>query len=236
MQETDLIENLETVEAVAWKQLAVMVDDGSLSMTLELKEPDESVEGILPVRTKAAGVESALKDLVNRMKASEKAANFEFAFISFNDQVTERKDPTPVMSISTTDTFDPTANGTGGTAIHTGLLAAEEIVTEFFARHRGSELPVSAVVVLMSDGEEMHDPKLTAEIGARLREAANVSVAACLFATKGEPAHGDRLLESLVSESRLYQRVYNTEQLRGFFWDSVTATRPALPAAGETGA
>lgn len=209
----------------SWRQLAVLVNDGSLSMTWDFQEPDDSLEGVLPVRTKAAAVEGAIKDLLNRMKSGHKAANFSFAFVNFNERVTEERAPRDLIDISTTDSFDPTAQGTGGTLIHTGLEAAGRIVEDFLAQP--SDLPLSAVVVVMSDGEAA-DPEETLAMGERIKALPNTQIAACLFATKGKPAKGAQLLQALASEPRLYQTIYDAEQLRAFFHASVTSTAVAL--------
>jgi len=223
----------QPVTAPAWIQLGVMVNDGSGSMTLQSAEPDTSLEGVAPARTKAAAVDNALKDFIKRMKSSRKAGNFCLSFVSFNDRVTDQRNPEALPSVSSERSYDPTAHGTGGTAIHKGLDAAAEIVDDFMREAETTEIPVSVVVVLLSDGEERDDPVKTAEAAARLRELPNTMLAACLFATKDQPAHGEQLLEEIVSEPRLYQRVHNAEQLRKFFVASVSASHPALPAPGE---
>lgn len=216
------------VSAPAWIQLAVMVNDGSGSMTLPLAEPDASVEGYGSARTKGAGVDIASRSLLERMKQSRMKANFQFSFVSFNDDVTERRPPQPLVDVPLDRSYDPTSHGVGGTAIHRGLDAAAAIVEAFMRDAAGSEVPVSAVVCLMSDGEEMDDSVRTADVAARLRALPNTSLAACLFATHGQPPAGEPLLKSLVSEPRLYQRVYDTEELRKFFHASITATGTAL--------
>jgi uncharacterized protein YegL len=220
----------QPVAPPAFVQLAVMVNDGSGSMQLAFAAPDASLEGFAPASTKAAAVDAATRDLLARMKASASAANFWFSFVSFNDTVTDRRPPERLLQISTDRSYDPTAHGVGGTAIHSGLAAAASIVEEFMSQQATEETLASAVVVVMSDGEERDDPVKTAEAATRLREMANTQVAACLFATDGQASHGEPLLESIVSEPRLYQRVYNTEQLRAFFHASVTTAALALPA------
>lgn len=211
----------------AWRQLGVLVNDGSESMTWDLDEPDASLEG-MPARTKAAAVDVAVRELLNRMKTGRKATNFSFSFITFNDKVTEERPPQELLSISTTASYDPTANGTGGTAIATGLDAAGRIVEDFMRGDDGLDVPSSAVVVVLSDGED-GDQGRTMAVAQRLRELPNTVVAACLFATKGGSSSGARLLQGIVSEPRLYQTVYSAEQLREFFHASITTTVLALP-------
>jgi uncharacterized protein YegL len=211
----------------AWKQLAVIVSDGSESMTWDL-EPDRSLEAVAaaPVRKKAEGVDVATRDLLNRLKAGRKAANFYFAFVTFNDHVSERRPVKPLLEVSANDSFDPTAGGIGGTRIWTGIEAATELVQEFH-REEGQGIPVSAVVLVLSDGEDS-EPEKTVESANKLKETENTNLAACLFATKGATNEGEMkgasLLQTVVSEPRLYQTVFTAEQLRDFFHASVTMT------------
>jgi len=50
----------------------------------------------------------------------------------------------------------------------------------------------------------------------------NAQIAAAFFATKGDPSTGASFLQELASSANLYSTVYNAEQLRKFFHDSVT--------------
>jgi hypothetical protein len=220
------------VAAPSWIQLGVFVIDASSSMTWEFDEPDRSLEGVLPVRTKAQAVDCVLGEFVERMRSSRKAANFRFAFVSFHHQCSEVRAPQPVLEIPPTDSYEPTANGTGGTAIFTGLEAAEQIVARFIEENRDAEVPVSAVVAVLSDGEEGHDAARTLQAAERLRAIPNTLIAAGLFATKGQPPAGEELLQALASRPDLYQRVYEGEELRGFFEASMTQVPLGPQVAG----
>lgn len=215
----------------SWKQLGVLVMDGSVSMTWDLAEPDTSMESVLPARTKAAAVDIAVRDLLNRLAAGSKAANFHFGFVSFNDHVTSKRSPQELLSISTADNFDPTAAGTGGTEISTGLEAATQIV-ETFLRGGGDDVPVSAIVLVMSDGED-GSPAKTLAAAQRVKEIPNAQLAACLFATKGRAASGAQLLQSIVSAPHYYQTVFTAEQLRDFFHASMTMAAIAATSVGD---
>jgi hypothetical protein len=210
-----------------------MVNDGSGSMTLPFDKPDESIEGASASETKAAAVETAVKTLLEEMQKGRGPANFHFSFISFNNAVTEERAPQPLPAVSAQASYDPTRNGIGGTAIHRGLDAAAAVVEKFMAEHAASELPLSAVVTVMSDGEERDDVEMTRKSAARIREMRNTDVAACLFATKDQPAPGGELLDKIVSRPSLYKCVYNARELRGFFSESITKTRPGLPRGDE---
>jgi len=135
------------------------------------------------------------------------AANFQFAFVSFHHRCSKVRPPRPVLEIPPTDSCEPTANGTGGTAIFTGQEAAEEVVVRFMEDDRRAEVPISTVVAVLSDGEEGHDAARTVQVAARLRAIPNTLIATGLFATEGQPPVGDELLRSLASRPDLYQRV-----------------------------
>ena len=211
------------VAAPSWIQLGVFVIDASSSMTWEFDEPDGSLEGGLPLRTKAQAVDCVLGEFVERMRSSRKAANFQFAFVSFHHSCSEVRPPRPVLEIPPTDSYEPTANGTGGTAIFTGLEAAEQVIVRFLEEHHGAEVPISAVVALLSDGEEGHDAVRTLQVAERLRALPNTLIATGLFATAGQPPAGEELLQALASRPDLYTRVHEGEELRRFFQASITA-------------
>jgi hypothetical protein len=206
--------------APAWTQLGVAVIDGSLSMTWQFDEPDG--ESALPSRSKAQAVDSVLGAFISLMTDSRSAAAFKFGFISFNDSVTETRDPIAVLDVSPSASYDPTAPGTGGTAIYTGLEAAARMVEHFMSAEQTRDVPTSAVVALLSDGEEQSDPARTVEAAQRLRELPNTQIATGLFATKGQVPGGERLLQTIASAPNLYKRIYNADQLRSFFHDSMT--------------
>ena len=208
----------------AWIQLGVAVIDGSGSMGLPFAEQDGSLNGVLPVRTKAEVVDRVLRAFVNRMKSSRNAPNFRFAFVSFHHAVTEVRQPRDVVDIPATDSYDPTTHGTGGTAIYTGLEAAADLVETFMRVERGGELPTSAVVVVLSDGDEQTDATRTIAAAQRIRDTPNTLLASAFFATKGQAATGEQLLHAIASETRLYERVCTVQQLRAFFQASMTAT------------
>jgi uncharacterized protein YegL len=203
-----------------------MVNDGSGSMTLQYKADDEAPGQGGAAQTKAAAVDGALKGLLRDMKGGRSPENYHFAFVTFNSTVTDERPPTRLRDVSADVSYDPTDKGTGGTAIHRGLDAAYTIVDRYMREARASEVPVSAVVAVMSDGEERDNRAKTEESAARIRALPFTQLAACLFAARDEPADGGDLLESIVSNPELYARAYSASQLRAFFKKSVTATRP----------
>lgn len=205
-----------------WYQLGVMVMDGSGSMTLPYAEDEEVGLGGGAVRTKAQATDDALKAFVTRLKESHNASNFGLSFVFFNDQVTHQREPKLVEELDAGDSYNPTSHGIGGTAIHSGLDAAGAIIEKFMREGAAREVPLSAVVVLMSDGEDRADPGKTAEAAKRVKNLPSTKLTSCLFATKGQPAVGETLLQEVASAPQFYQRAYSTEQLRSFFMESLT--------------
>jgi uncharacterized protein YegL len=228
MDESKLDLSVQPVPSTAWIQQGVMVMDGSGSMTLPYADPEGPASGI----TKGAATERALRDLIKELGQSSLSVHFRLSFISFNDQVTDERQSEPVEEISLDRSYDPTTNGNGGTAIHRGLDAAISMVEGFVRDGASQEVPVSSVVILMSDGEEQDDAVRTAAVAAKLKELPGTRLAACLFATQGAPAYGEDLLQQIVSEPRLYQRVVDIKGLRKFFIETLEASS-ALPSGPQ---
>jgi hypothetical protein len=200
-------------------------NDGTGSMLLPVGE--EYRGGVQSgTATKAEAVDDALKALVSSMKHGPTAANYQFGFVSFNETVTESREPRELLAIPDGEAFDPTSAGIGRTAIYSGLEASVAFVEEFFRREQASELPLSAVVVVLSDGEENTDTARTLAAAKRLRAIPGTQVAAGLFVTEGQPPHGEPLLKELASRPTLYRRVHTGQELRKFFEESLTATAP----------
>jgi len=216
-----------------WYQLGVMVMDGSASMTLPYAGDEEVGLGGGTVRTKAEATDDALKAFVTRMQASHNAPNFGLSFVFFNDRVTHEREPKLVPELDSGASYNPTEHGTGGTAIHSGLDAAASIIEKFMREGAAHEVPLSAVVVLMSDGEERDDPEKTAASAARLKQLPKTKLTSCLFATQGQPAVGETLLQQIVSEPDFYKRAYSTDDLRSFFEDSLTTVGRELTGPVE---
>lgn len=212
------VEDLPSVEEPrAWAQLAIVVADGSESMRWEL-HPDTSVENST-AGCKADAVNIATRELVNRLAASDKKGNYDFAFVAFNDHVTDSRDPKKITEAG--GSFDPTANGIGGTSYAAGLEKAEQIARDYLAaQHQG--LPSGVVVLLLGDGQDNRDASAAKAAADRIKGMGNAQIAAAFFATKGDPSTGASFLQELASSANLYSTVYNAEQLRKFFHDSVT--------------
>jgi hypothetical protein len=76
-----------------WRELGVLVLDGSVSMTWDIEELKELGFG----GKKAAAVNMAVRDLLTRFKIGRKKNNFTFAVVKFHEYVTEEIPPIPVV-------------------------------------------------------------------------------------------------------------------------------------------
>lgn len=210
------------IETVAtWRQAGVIVADGSGSM-------HDQVSGGEFTGTKGEAVGLAVQGLLSRFQVSVKAPNFSFAGVSFDSAVRDQWGPVPATGVDLTRDYDPTRGAGGGTAIATGLEVAQAMVTRFLdARVDG--LPSSAVVLLLTDGEDS-DPEATRKVAARLTADPRVRLACAFLATKGAQQTGLGLLQSIASKptGQYCLSVYDPETLRKFWTASLTLA--ALPA------
>lgn len=212
-------EGHEPVAAPTKEQGIVLVVDGSGSMGDNVVEVGETLPG-MPPRSKAAAATVACSGVVSRLQASQKAGNFSIGYAAFNERVTVDRPMVPVLQIPSTDDFDPMQAGTGGTCVFEGLEAAHRQITTWRQSRQGT-LHVSNVVLVLGDGL-CSDPARTLAAAAKLKEIPDVTVAACLFTGRGEPAQGAQLLESIASAPKFYKTVYGAEQIREFFMASIT--------------
>lgn len=221
-REMPSIEGLEApVSPPAWRQLGVFVLDGSVSMTWEYDDGADAIS--LGPQTKATVVSTVVRELVNVLDVSRRRFHFAVGSVFFHETVAHEEPPCTVDQIPGSKSFDPTQHGTGGTSVGSGIDAAARMVSSFYSDEADLGVPLSAVVLVLSDGE-CSNPQGTIDAAKRLRELPNVVVASCYFATKGEGASaGPRLLQAVSSDpARYYQTVFNGAQLRDFFMASIT--------------
>ena len=224
---------LLTFDPVAWKQLGILVLDGSPSMTEGFADADDPNGNFS--RTKAAAVDAAVKQFLAMLAVSSKRANFSIATVSFNDRVTHERKPTRIGDINhVNESFDPTAHGAGGgTAIFAGMETAYEIAQKWLVESSGS-VPTSVVIAVLTDGE-CGDPTRTIQLAQRIKsEEPRIGIAAGMFATKGRGTPGTQLLQAIVTKPELYAVVYSAAQLRDWFNASITATVNSAQSAGSS--
>lgn len=224
--ELAIIDDVPVISA-SWRQLGVLVLDGSGSML----DPIESAAN----RSKAEEVNIAVRDMLTLFKVSRKAPNFSFALVTHHDRVTFEGPATPLVDIDDNGNFDPTANGTGGTLIACGLESAGRIARQYLDDD-STGLPSSVVILGMSDGE-CSDPARTKAAAAAIKADPRITIATAFFATKGGGSSaGPDLLKDISSDpATLYKTVYDAATLRKFFQNSMTvaASTAGLPAAAQ---
>jgi hypothetical protein len=217
------------VTSAAFAQLGILTLDGSGSML----DPVEPSQPGAAEQTKAEEVNIAVRELLTRFHGSRKAPNFYFALTTFHDRVTFEGPWTALVDIDDNGNYDPTANGTGGTLIASGLEAAERIADDFLA-NAPAGLPASVVILTMSDGE-CFEPARTIAVADRLKADSRKTIAAAFFATKGESGgSGPALLKKICSDPTMhYKTVYDAETLRKFFEASLTAAAAGAGAPSD---
>ena len=206
----------------AWYQLGVLVIDGSASMTEPYAEGHEMSLAGGSAPNKAEATDDATRKFIERMRSGRNAPNFGLAVVYFNQNVTHERPPMKMLDLDPGASYNPTTYGTGGTAIHTGLDAAARIIERFRQEGAALEVPLSQVVVVMSDGEENSDLGMVRAAADRIKALPETKLCSCLFATRGQGAPGEPLLQEIATGLQFYQRIYDTEALRKFFEASVT--------------
>lgn len=206
------------VTSAAFRQLGILVLDASGSM-LDQVEPTSKIPSN---RTKAEEVNVAVRDMLTLFKVSRKAPNFSFALVTFHDTVSFAGPVMSIVDIDDNGNFDPTASGTGGTFVGSGIEAAGRIAKDFLD-NGPSDLPSSVVILTMSDGECFH-PERTISIADDVKNDPRITIAAAYFSSKGGgTGDGPALLQAACSDpASLYKTVYDAATLRDFFQKSMT--------------
>lgn len=197
---------------VTWRQLGVLLLDGSISM----KDDVEGVEGF--VGSKATAVNSAVRELLGRFRISDNAQNFTIAVVKFHTEVSEEFPPTPALEVDLFGNYDPTSPKTGQTFIGAGLDRAGEICEQFFSDYSDDPtMPVTAIILLQTDGQCLQMER-TREIAQRLKQNPRIKLAGAYFATKNKAQEGKDFLQSICSHPTDYfTTAYDPETLRKFW-------------------
>ena len=218
------------VVPASWRQLGILVCDGSTSMLDPVSVGETGGAG-----SKAQAVALAVGGLFDRMKVGSKKENFHFAQVDFTTAVTGTWGPSPLVEVDAFAEFDPTRNGTGGTRLAAGLDKAGQIAREFLA-HDVDGLPASVVVLVLTDGE-CNTPPETVTTAQGLLSEPRITLACAYFATKGQPPAGLGLLQQICTQpaTTWCKTVYDGESLREFFHRSMTnpATQPTGSGSGS---
>lgn len=214
----DMILTDEMVVPPTFQQLGILVLDGSGSMS-------EQVEGNI---SKADAVNIATRDLLTRLIASKNKRDFSIGVITFDTTANVRLPITRVCddkggTVDDNADYNPMNGHGGGTNLAGALEEAEKMATQFLSQGP-SGMPLSVVVVVLSDGLSQTDPKTVAN---RIKQNERITLAATLFARSGDSSaevqHGQTQLLSIVSSPTLYKTTRDSETLRKFFIASVSS-------------
>jgi len=204
-----------------YRQLGLLVMDGSGSMTLDCRDGNQRI-------SKARAAELAAHDMLGRLCKSTNSVNFWLAAISFDITARTKLVPTPVLDIPKETDFNPLGNGWEGTQLESGLHAAEQMARAFLQDADDFD---SCVVILMSDGRDREDGKgginFAAQEARRAAEAiksiANTTLCVTYFDTDGRT---DPLAQQLLGELASpdsYKNTHDADELRDFFFTSLTS-------------
>ncbi len=179
--------------------------------------------------TKAQLVNSAVRDLFTRFKASRIKDNFSFAVVTFDGSA---KQHTPISSTDEIDDYadyDPMAAHGGGTDIAAGVSQAMQIAKAHLDAYEPGGPEHSAILLVMSDGMDQNasqtkslvDQIKSSELAGRITIATVLVGLASEASEEGAAEH----LRDLASNPVVYHRtVYNAAALRDFFIKSISAS------------
>lgn len=201
-------------------QYGILVLDGSGSMNGQA----------LNNMSKADGVQVAVRDVLERSKASSQRKNFRFAVVSFGSEGRVLMEPTAASDVDDNGNFDPRHPDATDTFIGSGLRVAHCLAEEFLAE-TGREVPASCVIVVLSDGRDREasgqGPAETLGIAEKIKRNPAITLCAAYFAEKGlsDPEAEDVLRRIASNPVTGYKTVYDAETLRAFFQASLSAGR-----------
>lgn len=204
-------------EPRTFHQLGVFVMDGSGSMSLP------APGGI----TRAQAVNLAIRETLTRFKVSRKRDNFSFAMVTFDDQARVHTPPTSAKDIDDNADYDSIAAHGHGTQIATGVEEAMKLVQGHLAAEQPGGAPHTAIVLILTDGEDQSKSKTKSAINAfKSTPSSGQVIFACVqFAGIGElnVKAADHLKELSSNPVTYYKTAYDAETIRKFFVSSISA-------------
>ena len=200
-------------------QLGIFVLDGSGSMT----------EAIRGGGTKAAAVDTAMKDLLTVFKTSKKRSSFSFPVGTFDAGAVLAVSPTPADTIDEAADYNPLLGHGGGTFIYEGLKVAEQLANDYLMQNQLSSLPCSVIILLMTDGE-CHKPEETKRIAEQIQQGSNgnkITICTTFFSSIGQTVNKsakDLLVSIATQRDSGFKEVYDAASLRDFFERSISTS------------
>ena len=198
-----------------FNQLGILVLDGSGSME------EQTAQHV----SKADAVTLAVNDLFSRFKASSMRKNFTFAIVNYDHRSVVKMQPTPVKDIDDHGDYNPMEGLGGATYISEGLKEAKKIAEDFLSKSQEGGVPMSVVVVIMTDGVDMTQPETTS-MANTLKQMDKVKVCGCFFETLGADAKAMKeaadYIKGLCSTPQDFSMVSSADMLRTFFVASMS--------------
>lgn len=211
--------------SVSFNQLAILVLDGSSSMTA-------LIDGRI---SRAGAVNMAVREMLTRLVASKHKKNFSVAVITFSNTARLRTPITRICDddgnkvINDNDDYDPLHTDEGGTNLAAGLERARSIAKEFLASATPGGPILSVVIIVMSDGLCSRNSITVAE---SIKKIPSTVICSTLFqetSPSTEEKNQEResaksILAAIASDiGRHYKTTYDADTLRNFLIASATA-------------
>jgi len=209
------IGNLPPSPSVSYKQLGILVLDGSGSMVTQTKE----------LITKAEAVSHSVTELFEKMKGSRINNHFSFAVVDFDEKAYRKMDITETEDINAYADYNPMHVKGGCTYLSSGLEEAEKIADEFM--NSGDKETRSVVVVIMTDGLDMKMDQAK-ETAQRMKDkyGKKLKITASCFGTRDMlESEGTRIMEflrTIVTDEDMCLETSTAADLRSFFIASVS--------------
>lgn len=205
-------------ETRTFHQLGVFILDGSASMR-------GAARGGL---TKAQAVNSAVRETLTRLKISRRVDNFSLAVVTHDTEAKVHTAPTPARDVDDNGDYDPLDGHGKATRIAAGMREALQLVDAHLNAEQQGGVPHSAIVIVMSDGED-HGPAQTLALVEPVKQRSDgnrVTFATVLFAGVGEDTGGaaDHLRRVASDPVKHFKTVYDQETLRNFFISSISTS------------
>ena len=195
------------------RQLACFVIDVSSSMS------ERTIGGI----SKIDALNTAINDLVRRLKDSSIARNFDFAIVTFSSHAEIYLDIKPLGEIN--DISLRFTSTHGGTNLTEALELAYNMITRYYSNNT-ENLHTSAVVLISTDGEPNIRTEELPETAGKLKSIPDVTVACCFLPSLDERAEEARnLMKNIVTSANFLTEERDIEGIRNFFLQSITKSR-----------
>ena len=189
-------------------QLGIFVLDGSGSM----EELD------INKNPKHQSVNEAIKEVIQRLSASNRAIDFDVCIIKFGQEAELVSDITPVLKLDPMGNYDPLIGG--NTYIKKALIVAEQKALGYLKNPPSPGVSTSVVLVVLTDGIFSEDPT---EVVDRLKKNETILINACFFGESPNNQAISGLKKICTDPVNGYLTTYNTQQVRDFFLKSATS-------------